>query len=138
MRSFLRILCRLAIALGLLAPVLISAAQQSNDDEKASRDLVWERLETTHRFENDGTGTRTQTVRIRVLTDAGLKGAAQVYFPYSSLTEDLRIDYFRTVKKDGAQIAVDPSKYFDVASPVTQVAPVFSDPRHKNRAEASS
>src|SRR5205823_12311823 len=68
---------------------------------------------------------------LRKLTDAGLSASGQAYFAYSRQLEDLQIDYFRTIKKDGMPVSVDASKYLDVASPITQAAPVFSDLKMK-------
>jgi tetratricopeptide (TPR) repeat protein/transglutaminase-like putative cysteine protease len=121
----------------LCGPSLGAAQEKKAEETKPSRDVVWERIETVYRFQNDGTGETTQSVRLRVLTEAGLAAAGQAYFPYSSQLEDLRIDYFRTVKKDGTQVSVDPSRFFEVASPITQVAPVFSDLKMKGVASPS-
>jgi tetratricopeptide (TPR) repeat protein len=115
----------------VIAAMELAGEQTKTEEQQPSRDLVWERLETRYRFENDGAGALTQNVRVRVETEAGLKGASQAYFLYSSQVEDLRIDYFRTIKKEGTELAVDPSKFFEVASPVSQEAPVFSDLKMK-------
>ena len=102
-------------------------AAQDEADKAPSKDLVFEQLQTVYRYQNDGTGTETQTARIRVLTEAGRDQIGQFYFPYASSLEDLKIDYFRTVKKDGTVLAADPSQAVDVASPVSRAAPMFSD-----------
>ena len=107
------------------------AEDQKPKEKEPPRDVVWERIETVYRFQNDGTGEIIQNVKLRVLTEAGLAASGQAYFAYSSQLEDLRIDYFRTIKKDGTQVSVDASKFFDVASPITQAAPVFSDLKMK-------
>jgi tetratricopeptide (TPR) repeat protein len=104
-----------------------SPAQQA----APSKDVVVESLETNYRFENDGRGRTVQRVRIRPLTRAGRNGIAQIYFPYSSLTETLSVDYFRTVKADGKLIEADPAKALEVASPVSQIAPMFTDQKLK-------
>ncbi len=69
--------------------------------------------------------------RVRVLTDAGVKMFGQIFLPYSSQLEDLRIDYVRTVKPGGAVIAADPSKALVLTPPVTRYAPTFSDVKLK-------
>ena len=123
---FLRAVRDLALFL-VLASTLNAFEEPTARPEEPSKDLVVERTETTYHFQNDGTGETIRSVRLRALTGAGRDAIGQMYFPYSSQTDDLRIDYFRTVKPDSRVVAADPSKAFEVASPVAQIAPTFSD-----------
>lgn len=122
----------------LCVPSVRAAGEEKAEKRESPRDVAWERIETVYRFQSDGTGELIQSVKLRVLTEAGVAAAGQAYFTYSSQLEDLRIDYFRTVKKDGTQVGVDPSKFFDVASPISQAAPVFSDLKMKGVASPPS
>lgn len=115
------------VVLAALAAALHGFADDKAKDKEPSKDLEIEKLETTYRYQNDGTGSITQSSRIRILTEAGRDAVGQFYFAYSSGLEDLKIDYFRTVKKDGTTLPVDPSQAVDMASPVSQSAPMFSD-----------
>ncbi len=90
-----------------------------------------EQSRAVYQLNNDGTGVIVQSARLRALTNIGLKMIGEVYFPYSSQMEDLRIDYLRTVKSDGTVIVADPSKAFDLTPPVTREAPTFSDVKVK-------
>ncbi len=114
-----------------LAAALHGFADDKGKNKEPSKDLEIERTETTYLYQNDGTGSITQSSRIRVLTEAGRDAIGQFYFSYSSGLEDLRIDYFRTVKKDGTQLAVDPAQAVETASPISQSAPMFSDVKMK-------
>jgi tetratricopeptide (TPR) repeat protein len=120
---------------GLLLVALALAAHGFADDQgkdkEPSKDFEIEQLQTTYQYQNDGTGSVTQSSRIRVLTEAGRDAIGQFYFSYSSSLEDLRIGYFRTVKKDGTQLPVDPAQAVDTASPISQAAPMFSDVKIK-------
>lgn len=125
--------CRLAYCF-VLAALAIAANGFGNDgakDKQTSKDIEIESMQTTYRYENDGTGSITQSSRIRILTEAGRDAVGQFYFSYSSGLEDLKIDYFRTVKKDGTQLPVDPSQAVETASPISQSAPMFSDVKVK-------
>ena len=114
------------------APILVSAPQETPaKSDEPSKDVVVERLETIYRFENDGTGEVIQSARWRVLTEAGGRAIGQIYFPYSSQTEDMRVDYFRTIKSDGSAVTADPSRALEITSPVSQVAPTFTDLKMK-------
>lgn len=119
----------ICVGLGPLSlPVIAGKPEES---ESGLRDIRVELLETTYRFENDGSGEIILTSRLSVLTLAGRNAAAQIPFPYSSQLEDLRIDYFRTVKKDGKRIDADPANAIEVAEPLKGVAPIFTGVRLK-------
>ena len=113
------------------AATLHGLADDKGKDKEPSRDLEIESLQTTYQYQNDGSGSVTQSSRIRVLTEAGRDVIGQFYFSYSSGLEDLRIDYFRTVKKDGTQLPVDPAQAVETASPISRSAPMFSDVKLK-------
>ena len=106
-------------------------AAQGSEDKEASKNIIIEQLETTYRYENDGRGEIKQATRLRVLTRAGRDAIAQISFAYSSQLEDLYIDYFRTLKTDGARTDVDPATAIDVPTAMSQLAPTFSDVRAK-------
>ena len=100
-------------------------------DAEPSPDVVVERLETTYRYQDDGTGEVVEYKRFRIVTEAGRAAVGQAYFVYSSRLQELRIDFLRTLKHDGSRVEADPSQALDVASPVTQAAPTFSDVKIK-------
>lgn len=114
-------------ALASTLTLFCAPQETSRKEDEPAKDVVIEGIETIYRFENDGTGETVQRARVRILTEAGRKGMGQVYFPYSNQTEDLRIDYFRTVKPNGETVAADLGKAMDMTSPVSQVAPTFTD-----------
>ncbi len=119
---------RSLVLLMLLSSTLYCAHQETpNKEDEPAKDVILERLGTAYRFENDGTGEMVQSACLRVLTEAGRKGIGQIYFPYSSGTQDLRIDFFRTLKSDGSVVAADPEKALEIATPVSRVAPSFTD-----------
>lgn len=115
----------------MLVATLHGFADDDAKDKQPSKDVEIESMQTTYRYENNGTGSITQSSRIRILTEAGRDAVGQFYFSYSSGLEDLKIDYFRTVKKDGTQLPVDPSQAVETASPISQAAPMFSDVKVK-------
>ncbi|MGH9407489.1 MAG: DUF3857 domain-containing protein, partial [Terriglobia bacterium] len=120
----LLIVCLSAGALG--------AQQPSNDAAPPPpKNAVVEQLQVTYRLQNDGTGEITQTERLRILTEVGLKAYGAVYLPYSSQLEELRIDYLKTLKAYGTVVPADPAKAMDITPPVTRFAPMFSDIRIK-------
>lgn len=115
----------------LIIVVAQTAIAQQTKPAAAPINAVLESSQTLYRYQNDGTGEIVQSVRYRILTETGLRMLGEVFLPYSSQLEKLKIDYLRTVKPDGSEVSADPSKALDVTSPVTRYAPTFSDVRMK-------
>jgi tetratricopeptide (TPR) repeat protein len=82
-------------------------------------------------FENDGTGTRETSVRIRIQSDAGVQRYGVLTFPYQSAAENVEIDYVRVQKPEGAVITTPPENIQDMAADITRQAPFYSDHREK-------
>ncbi|MEJ2008104.1 MAG: DUF3857 domain-containing protein [Acidobacteriota bacterium] len=115
----------------VLFAVVTVQAQQGDEPSAPTRNAVVEQLQVTYRYRNNGTGEIVHTVRLRILTEAGLKLYGAVYTAYSSQLESLHVDYLRTVKADGTVIPADPAKAMDLTPPVTRMAPMFSDVKIK-------
>src|SRR5258708_14363834 len=60
--------------------------------------IVIEELLTKYTYHSDGTGVRTNEVRARVLSPAGVQALGQLAFGYNSDNEALVIDYVRVRK----------------------------------------
>ena len=85
-------------------------------------------------FENDGTGTRESTARIRIQSDAGVQRYGLLTFSYQSAFESLDIDYVRVIKPGGEVVATPADDAQDMASAITREAPSYSDIREKHLA----
>lgn len=116
------------LGVSLLSSIVFAGDSQI---DQAAKHFICEWMETTYRLENDGSGETMQTARISVLTQLGRNAVAQMPFPYRDQLEELRIDYFRTVKKDGKQIDADPASAIEVAVPSIGAAPIFNGVRVK-------
>jgi len=83
-------------------------------------------------FENDGTGTRESSARIRIQSDAGVQRYGLLTFAYQNSIESLDIDYVRVVKPDASVVVTSPENTQDMAAEVTRGAPFYSDLREKH------
>jgi tetratricopeptide (TPR) repeat protein len=106
-------------------------------DASAKRDFsqeafVIEQAVTRYRFENDGTGWKETTARIRVQSEAGVQQWGQVLVGYNSANERVEIRYVRVRKKDGSVVTAPPDSVQDLSAPVEREAPVYTDYRQKN------
>lgn len=132
----------------LLTAALVSAHPQARteigrDKPSASGDasrladfaqepVVYESVETSMRYENDGSGLRETKARIHVQTDAGLREAGQLIFSYNAENEAVEIRSVRVIKPDGTSIATGAENIQDLSSPVAQFAPIYSDARQRH------
>lgn len=82
-------------------------------------------------FENDGTGTRLMSYRVRIQSDAGVQHYSVVTFPYEGATQTLAIDYVRVRKPDGTVVVTPPDSVQDMPADITRQAPYYSDLREK-------
>lgn len=113
------------------APPQVSVKQETIADYSQEA-YVFEKLETVYHFENDGRGYRRQTGRCRIQSEAALAALGQLVFAYNSATENMKINYVRVIKTDGAVVNAGESAVQDMTSPVARDAPVYSDLHEKH------
>ena len=94
--------------------------------------FVFEQYKVVWRFENDGTGTREQSARIRVQSDAGVQALGQLVFGYNTANEGMEIKYVRVRKADGSIVTAPGDAAQDLPSPIEREAPVYTDFREKH------
>ncbi len=108
------------------------AATDKNDDFSTQQAIV-KKHDTVYRFENDDTGTRTETVVILVQSEAGVQQLGQLQLGYNSGNQDIKINYVRVRKPDGSVVNADlATAVQDMTAPVTRVAPMYTDYREKH------
>jgi tetratricopeptide (TPR) repeat protein len=105
---------------------------KATDEDYAKQAYVYELYQEKTRFEADGTGEEAITVRVRVQSDAGLKGWGQLVFGYNSESDELKVNYVRVKKPDGKVIDTPLDSIRDMTSAVEREAPVYTDYREKH------
>ncbi|MFZ0771522.1 MAG: DUF3857 domain-containing protein [Candidatus Sulfotelmatobacter sp.] len=119
------------------APVELKPGDTTSDGSEKKPDyskeaFVVERLQERYRFENDGTGRKEATLRIRVQSEAGVQAFGQLRFGYNSGNDRMDIAYVRVLKPDGAVVTAGPEAVQDLNVGVQQFAPVYTDYREKH------
>lgn len=94
--------------------------------------IVVERFINSSRFENDGTGSRELSARMRVQSEAGVQQCGLLVFSFDRSTEQVEIDYVRVIKPDGSVVVTPPDSVQDMPAEVTRQAPLYSDFRQKH------
>lgn len=100
--------------------------------DHSQESYVIEKLNTTYRFENDGTGRREITARIKIQSDAGVEQWGQLVTGYNSANERMEIPYVRVLKANGSSITAQPDAIQDLSIPLEKEAPVYTDYRQKH------
>jgi len=93
--------------------------------------FVIEVLKSSLRFEADGTGTKTVQTRVLVQTEGALQQLGQLVLDYNSDFERLTFKG-RVIKPDGTKAEIPASAIQDMSSPVSRIAPMYSDIRQKH------
>ena len=73
-----------------------------------------------------GTSTYVMHQCLRLLTHEGVKDYGEVQVPYDSKTEEIHLDYARTITPDGREVIPDKSAIHEVTLPAAQDAPMYS------------
>lgn len=125
---------RIVIPVLLFALALAAAAQTNPSaapDTKGEAAIVEQYLTRVH-FENDGTGSREETLAVRIQSEAGIERYGQLVFGYNSGTEKLDVNYVRVRKPGGEVIETPSANAQDFAPDVLQSAPMYSDYRQRH------
>ena len=99
----------LLVVSAAFAQQLPAAPSTSKQPDYSQEAYVVESQRTVYRFENDGTGRKEVTARIRVQTEAGVEAFGQLIFGYSSANESVQIPYVRVLKSGGVVVTAPAS-----------------------------
>jgi tetratricopeptide (TPR) repeat protein len=102
------------------------------ESDYSKEPFVVEKLQERYLFENDGTGRKVVTLRVHVLSDAGVQGFGQLRFGYNSANDRMEIGYVRVIKPDGKVITAGADAVQELSGVVQQNAPVYTDYREKH------
>ena len=98
----------------------------------SSQAAVVEKAATVYRFNDNGTGSKTESMVIRVQSEAGVQQLGTLRLGYSSANQTITFHYVRVRKPDGSVVNADPSTAQDMTGQVARVAPMYSDYREKH------
>jgi tetratricopeptide (TPR) repeat protein/transglutaminase-like putative cysteine protease len=89
--------------------------------------FVIEKYILSARFENDGTGSRTLSSRIKVQSDAGVQQLGELIFGYNSASEKMDVHYVRVLKPDATTVTANADAVKEMTAPVERDAPEYTD-----------
>jgi Domain of Unknown Function with PDB structure (DUF3857)/Transglutaminase-like superfamily len=110
------------VAIAFFLTLTVSASAQDIAFEKVSRNIA---------LEKDGTFVQVNESVIRLNTEAGAKGTAQIPIPYSESLQNLEVVEAYTLTSSGKRIDVKPESIFTQAAPIAVSAPMFNDIKYR-------
>lgn len=116
----------------LFVSALFGQTSLTKKADTSQEALVFDRLDSLVRFEDDGTGVRETTAVIRVQSQAGVQAMGQLIFGYSSATESLEVNYIRVRKPEGRVIDTPAANAQDFAPEILREAPTYTDYRQRH------
>jgi tetratricopeptide (TPR) repeat protein/transglutaminase-like putative cysteine protease len=99
---------------------------------RSKEPFVIEQYRTALRYENDGTGERDLTARLRVQTHAGAQQLRELVFAYNSANERIDVRYLRVQKTDGTVVNAGAETANDTTAAVVRDAPAYADYKEKH------
>jgi tetratricopeptide (TPR) repeat protein/transglutaminase-like putative cysteine protease len=117
---------------GQSAPAAAPAGEPSRSPRAAPSDFssepfVIEKYLLSARFENNGTGERTLSSRIKVQNDAGVRQLGELVFGYNSASEKMDVHFVRVLQPDGSSVAAKPDAIKEMTAAVERDAPEYTD-----------
>ncbi len=94
--------------------------------------IVIEQYFTKVRFENDGTGERDLSVRVRVQSDTGVRQLGELVFGYNSADEQMDVRTMRVHKADGSVVNAGLDAVKEMTGEVERDAPEYTDYKEKH------
>ncbi len=110
----------------------VPAPMQKLAPDYSSEPFVVQRYLTKVRFENDGTGERDLTARIKVQSDAGVQQLGELVFGYNSANEEMVVKFVRVLKADGTVVTAAPDAIKEMTAGVERDAPEYTDYKEKH------
>jgi len=113
------------------APVPLSGSStpvgKTPSPDFSAEPFIIEKYSLAARFENDGTGERTLSSRVKVQNDAGVQQLAELIFGYNSASEKIDVHFVRVLHPDGATVTAKPDAIKEMVAPVERDAPAYTD-----------
>jgi len=129
--AILLLVCAGSAAAQSAPPQSQSTPESPRTPDYSHEPYVIEQYFTRVRFENNGTGERELTVRIRVQSEAGVQQLGELMFEYNSANERMDVNYVRVHKSDGSVVAASAGAVKDLTAPIARDAPVYADTHEK-------
>lgn len=128
--SLVAILFTLPFPLNLAAQMSPKAVPRDYSKES----YVLERIVNKIKFENDGTYTEENEIRVHIQSASGVQDWGLIRLPYASSVGDAEIVDVRVTKANGMVVPTPPENVQDMPAQITLAAPFYSDLKEKHLA----
>lgn len=134
-----RTLAALCLIIGPLAPCLRAQQPPATPVPKAAEKPIEpelpariEFLETSVRFEADGSSRKEVRARVKINNELGVQQFARLTFDYNRASETVQIPEVRITHASGGTAEIRPGAITDVPNPAVIHAPAYRDVRMKS------
>src|ERR1700761_3148607 len=112
-----------ALCIGSLEIIAVSQAKPASDQKPSAADqpAIIKELNTSTRFENDGSSTQTVSERIQVQNEAGIKLFGIITFSFT-VGQNFSLDKMEVHKKDGSIIKAGAENVQETTPQISHVA----------------
>ncbi len=110
----------------VLAASAASTAMYAEEDLD-SEPLVFESIDISYSFNNDGTGKKTNLLKVRLQSDGAAQEFGQLLFPYLKGRESFSVDRIAVFDSEGSLLHESASEIKDLPAPVTTQFPSYTD-----------
>ena len=131
-RLFLLLILFAAGSLPAQVPAPPAPPIASTPVDHSQEAFVIEKLRTSYRFENNGTGRRELYARVKIQSQSGVEQWGQIVMGYNSANEYVEIPFVRVLNPDGSTVTAPADSVQDLSIPLEREAPVYTDYRQKH------
>jgi tetratricopeptide (TPR) repeat protein/transglutaminase-like putative cysteine protease len=103
------------------------STQKTTASDFSREPFVIDKYFLAAKFENDGTGERTLSSRIKVQSDAGVQQLGELVFGYNSASETIDVHFVRVLKSDGTTVAANKDAIKEMTASIERDAPEYTD-----------
>lgn len=97
----------------------------------ADEPFVIEKYSASANFENDGTGEKDLSVRVRIQNDAGIDQWKELVFAYNAANEMIEVRMARILKSDGTIVTIGPDAIKDSVASAATDFPAYANCKEK-------
>jgi hypothetical protein len=118
-------LCLLLISV-LMSPAIYQTTQtpeKKSTTDSSEQAAIIEELETSARFENDGSSVQTVLQRVKIQNEAGIRLYVIITFNFI-VGQEFSIDAVEVHRKDGSTVKASAANIQEVTPEISRVAPM--------------
>lgn len=108
-------------------PYAMAQSAEKTPPNFQNEGVVIEHYDTLYRYNDDGTGVKQVSVKVKLQSEAGMRQFSVLSFPFAAAVESAHLDRLVVRHPDGTSSETPSTDAMEMPAPVTQQAPLYSD-----------